>query len=115
MSGVNIEYPGGALLSADPPPVLFMQGDADQLLGAGTRSSELFEQAPAPKFRITIVGGGHSEPYEGTGPTTQNRFTAAATADFLDRYLLDDRAGLAKLTALVQDSDGLGKLESDPG
>ncbi len=115
LSGVNIDFAGGPLLSADPPPLLFVQGDADTLLGPGTRSSELYPVAPPPKFLLTIHGAGHSSPYESTGPAEQRRLTATAVADFFDRYLKGDRSALGRLDRLVAGSDGLGKLEADPG
>ena len=38
-----------------------------------------------------------------------------AILTFLDQYLKGDPDGIKRMTALVDHSNGLGKLESDPG
>src|SRR5262249_9707878 len=55
-----------------------------------------FTKAGAPKFFLTLVGGGHTPPYRGASapaPTT----VAHVTLDFFDRYLKSDRGALERL------------------
>ncbi|MDP9453511.1 MAG: hypothetical protein M3P97_09055 [Actinomycetota bacterium] len=43
-----------------------------------------FEEAPPPKHLLTILGGDHSEPYQGSPALPQVRVVTTATLDFFD-------------------------------
>jgi predicted dienelactone hydrolase len=94
-------------------PVLFVHGDADTD-NPYSRSRDAFNQASAPKFLETILGGDHRIPYQGD-PVTQPaaRAVTAVTIDFLDAYLKGQadagtrlradgtQAGVARLEAVT--------------
>jgi len=90
-------------LAGDPPdfftgistPLLAEHGDADGTLPY-PGGLAAFTKAGAPKFFLTLVGGGHTPPYRGASapaPTT----VAHVTLDFFDRYLKSDRGALERL------------------
>jgi dienelactone hydrolase len=76
-------------------PLLAEHGDADTTLPyAGGVAA--FANAGAPKFFLTLVGGGHTPPYRGA-PDAQPTTVAHVTLDFFDRYVKNDRGGLERL------------------
>lgn len=81
-------------------PLLLLHGDAD---GRYADARKLFEEAEAPKFLVTIKGGGHSDPYRAGPP--DHRLVAEASIAFLDRYLREEKGALDRLRQVVSGFD----------
>src|SRR5262249_27546003 len=90
-------------LAGDPPdfftgistPLLAEHGDADGTLPY-PGGLAAFTKAGAPKFFLTLVGGGHTPPYRGASAPAPPT-VAHVTLDFFDRYLTSDRGALERL------------------
>jgi dienelactone hydrolase len=95
LSGNEIPMPNGRFAAPDPTPVLFVHGDADDVVpyAAGRRA---FADAVAPKYFVTLPGADHLGPYSGAGDGAAGA-VVRTTLDFFDRYLRGDAAGLARL------------------
>ena len=110
MEGVPLPFSGGTYFGrAASPPVLFLQGSADQTVVPAT-SVSLFNMARPPKALATIVGGTHSGPYQGDQLTPQVDLVARVSVAFLDRYLEGRPAGATQLRQAVASSAGLATL-----
>jgi fermentation-respiration switch protein FrsA (DUF1100 family) len=110
MEGVPLPFAGSTYFGrVASPPVLFLQGSADQTVVPAT-SVSLFNQARPPKALVTIVGGTHSGPYQGDQLTPQVELVARVSVDFLDRYLEGRAAGVTELRQAVVSSGGLATL-----
>jgi Chlorophyllase enzyme len=88
------EWPpmGGAYFTRTTPPILFVQGDADDINFPADSSMMYRADRTGPRFYLDLFGAGHLPPYEGQGPAAP--VVARVTVDFLDRYLAG-RAGAA--------------------
>ncbi|MGI8776599.1 MAG: alpha/beta hydrolase family protein [Acidimicrobiales bacterium] len=85
-------------------PLLVAQGDADPT-NAFSDGRAVYDQATAPRFLLTLVGGGHLSPF--TGGSRYEDVVDKTTLDFLDAYLArtgpssaisgDGAAGLARI------------------
>ncbi len=109
----GIEWPIGSpgfFQNDDQPPFMMIEGDMDDT--AGGAGAEIYPEANAPKFFLTVVGGTHTSPYVGEVLDPQIEFASTAVSDFLDRYVRGDKSALRRLQRLVESSDGLGVLES---
>ncbi len=110
MEGVPLPFSGGTYFGGvASPPVLFLQGSADQTVVPAT-SVSLFNQARPPKALVTIVGGTHSGPYQGDKLTPEVDLVARVPVDFLDRYLEGRPAADTQLRQAVASSGGLATL-----
>lgn len=106
MAGARFGYDGEYEMT--DVPLLLLHGDADPVLPyAG--SAEAYAEAAAPKFLVTILGGGHSPPFEDDDDPADEMVTAV-TIDFWNLFL----AGLpGARQALVGDAtvDGLSTIQ----
>ncbi len=73
-------------------PVLFIHGTLDTYFPAP--AAQAYAQAPAPKFRLDLIGAHHVQ----FGPPWEP-IAAHATIDFFDHFLKNDAAALHKLNA----------------
>lgn len=91
-------------------PTLFFHGTRDQyfLFSDGRK---VFDEAPPPKFFVTITDGSHSEPYR-RGPPDP-RLVADASIAFFDRYLDERDDALEDLDRTVAKYD-FAKLDAVP-
>lgn len=103
------EWPpmGGYYFPKGTPPILFVQGDADNINLPSDSVTMYRADTTGPRFYLDLYGGGHLSPYEGHG--SPEPVVAQTTTDFLDRYLAGqhsvgaamrragDVAGVAKL------------------
>jgi dienelactone hydrolase len=95
LSGNEVPMPNGQFSGHDPTPVLFVHGDADDVVpySAGRRA---FADAVAPKFFVTLPGADHGGAFSG-GTSPASGVVVRSTIDFLDRYLKGRDDGLARL------------------
>ena len=103
------EWPpmGGSYFPKGTPPILFVQGDADNINLPADSLMMYRADTTGPRFYLDLFGAGHLSPYEGRG--LPEAVVARVTTDFLDRYVArqlpagaamrraGDAAGLADL------------------
>jgi dienelactone hydrolase len=84
LSGMKDPFAHQFAMPHQGPILLAIQGSADTINPPGTTRA-FFDQAPPPKYLLTLVGAGHLPPYTEPGPelTTVEHMTLA----FLNRYL----------------------------
>jgi fermentation-respiration switch protein FrsA (DUF1100 family) len=90
-SGLEVPFPKGRFFSRKAPPLLFVHGDSDQtvMLSGGRKA---YEDAPAPKALLTMIGGGHVFFFA----PWADPFTRTVT-DFLDGYLKHSAAARQRI------------------
>jgi hypothetical protein len=91
------EWPpmGGSYFTRPTPPMLFVQGDADNI-NLPADSIQMYRvDTTGPRFYLDLFGAGHLPPYEGQGPPAP--VVARVTVDFLDRYLAGRRGAAAAM------------------
>lgn len=76
------------------PPLLVVQGDADDING-WENGWAVFDGAAAPKFLVTLVGAGHLPPFE--EGSDWEAVVRTLTIDFLDLYVAGREGDLAAL------------------
>jgi Chlorophyllase enzyme len=91
------EWPpmGGAYFTKTTPPILFVQGDADNVNLPADSILMYRADRTGPRYYLDLFGGGHLPPYEGQGPAAL--VVARVTVDFLDRYLAGRRGAAAAI------------------
>jgi predicted dienelactone hydrolase len=99
------EWPpmGGSYFTRTTPPMLFVQGDADNVNLPADSMLMYRADRTGPRFYLDLFGAGHLPPYEGQGPPAS--VVARVTVDFLDRYLAG-RPGAA--AAMLRDGHAAG-------
>lgn len=111
LAGRQVPFPGGDFWVRIRTPVLLVHGDADTSVRyADGRAA--FEEAPPPKHLLTILGGDHSEPYQGSPALPQVRVVTTATLDFFDHHLRGAADGLDRLAADAN-VRGVSRLDSE--
>ena len=70
--------------SVDNPPLLVMQGDEDDVSGYES-GAEVYDEAMAPRYMLTLLGGGHLPPFTEDSPYLQTVDRVAVA--FLDHYV----------------------------
>jgi predicted dienelactone hydrolase len=75
----------GSYFTAAAPPILFVQGDADDINRSAASIAMYQADKTGPRFYLDLLGEGHLPPYESGGPAEQ--VVARVTTDFLNRYL----------------------------
>lgn len=110
MAGLQYPFPG-AYEIVDVPLLLF-HGDADPVLPYDS-SVDTFAVASPPKFFVTILGGGHSQPFEDVEDPA-DEMVRSVSVDFWDLYLRDDPEALDRLLADA-DVPNLATLQDDAG
>jgi dienelactone hydrolase len=75
----------GSYFTAATPPILFVQGDADDINPPADSVSMYQADTTGPRFYLDLFGQGHAPPYESLVPAAL--VVARVTVDFLDRYL----------------------------
>ncbi len=96
MSGAEIPYPGGHYFPGDTPPLLAIQGDDDPINNY-SYGVQIYDDAPAPKYFLTLLGAGHLEPF--TTDTAHLIVSELCTIDFLNYYLKGHPDGIQRLIA----------------
>ncbi len=95
LAGAPILLPG-TFFSVAGPPLMVVQGDHDPTVNY-RYGVETYQQARPPKYMVTVLGAGHSGPYQGRGP--DQVAVARSTVDFFDAYLDRDSGGRTRLGA----------------
>jgi dienelactone hydrolase len=85
----------GAFDAANDTPTLVMHGDADAVIGHPA-AVEAFALLAPPKYFVTLLGGGHAEPFADQS-VEYAPIVDAVTIDFWDAYLRDDTDALQEL------------------
>jgi fermentation-respiration switch protein FrsA (DUF1100 family) len=75
----------GSYFTRPTPPILFVQGDADDINPPAASITMYQADRSGPRFYLDLYGDGHLPPYEDQDPAEQ--VVARVTTDFLDRYL----------------------------
>jgi hypothetical protein len=91
------EWPpmGGSYFTRTTPPILFVQGDADNVNLPADSILMYRADRTGPRFYLDLFGAGHLPPYEGQGNAAP--VVARVTVDFLDRYLAGRHGAAAAL------------------
>jgi hypothetical protein len=103
------EWPpmGGSYFTRPTPPILFVQGDADNINPPAVSVQMYRADTTGPRFYLDLFGAGHLPPYEGEGPPEP--LVARVTVDFLDRYLAG-RPGAAAAMRREGNAAGVASL-----
>ncbi len=94
LSGAELSVFHGGYYASGSVPLLVTQGNRDTVNTPGC-SVALYDQAPAPKYYVDLLGAEHLTPYVQPGPA--RRFVASTVVAFLDDYLKQDASPLAAL------------------
>jgi predicted dienelactone hydrolase len=84
LSGAELASFGGSYYRSKPVPLLVVQGDSDTV-NPPACSAQVYNQAPAPKYYLDLLGADHLPPYLNAG--TDQTLVERATVDFLNGYL----------------------------
>jgi dipeptidyl aminopeptidase/acylaminoacyl peptidase len=85
LSGAEWPGFGGSYFTRPTPPMLFVQGDADNINPPPDSIQMYRADRTGPRFYLDLFGAGHLPPYEGEGPGAA--VVARVTVAFLDKYL----------------------------
>jgi dienelactone hydrolase len=83
MAGAALPF-GGRYFTQPGPPLLVMQGSADDF-NPPSFARQLFREAPTPKYLLWMPGADHLQPFVGRGPL--EAIVRMVTIGFLDRYV----------------------------
>lgn len=98
MAANQAAFGDGEYFRAPGPPLLVLHGDRDDTIPYAD-ARKTFIDAPGPAFLVTILGGGHSDPFIGPVDQPMNAVTLTTTLAFFDHYLRGDADGLKRLRA----------------
>jgi dienelactone hydrolase len=106
----------GGFVASDGIPVYVLHGDADPLIPVSV-AKDVYEDLAAPRFFLTLEGGGHAGPFEDEGGFEpkipgMDAVVFDSTIAFWDRYLLgatDTADDIIDATS----ADGIGVLVYD--
>jgi pimeloyl-ACP methyl ester carboxylesterase len=85
LSGAEWPPMPGSYFTKATPPILFVQGDADDINPPADSIMMYQADTTGPRFYLDLLGAGHPQPYEAHDPAES--VVALVTVDFLDRYL----------------------------
>lgn len=95
LSGAMIPGLGGYDFPPPSPPLLAVQGTADDV-NAPASTYHYFGLAPQPKFLLSLLGAPHLGPY--TNQQAQLGIVERVTVAFLDRYLKREAGAASRMT-----------------
>ncbi|MGC8510003.1 MAG: alpha/beta hydrolase family protein [Acidimicrobiales bacterium] len=111
LSGAELSWFGGAYFTGPSVPLLVVQGTNDQVMNPVTCSVQLYNQAPEPKYYLSMIGQTHLSAYVPPGPARDE--VARVTIDFLNAYLKHSPPALSAMTR-AGDVAGLATITSAP-
>lgn len=85
LSGAEWPPMRGSYFTQATPPILFVQGDADNINPPADSIAMYQADTAGQRFYLDLLGAGHAPPYESQDPA--ELAVARVTVDFLDRYL----------------------------
>ena len=97
LSGAELSWFGGSYFTGPSVPLLVVQGTNDQVMNPVTCSVQLYNQAPEPKYYLSMIGQTHLSAYVPPGPARNE--VARVTIDFLNAYLGHSPPALNALTS----------------
>ncbi|MBW4030024.1 MAG: hypothetical protein HIU57_05000 [Acidobacteria bacterium] len=111
LSGAELSWFTGSYFSGGSTPLLVVQGTKDLTMNPVTCSVTLYNQAPAPKYYLAMIGQDHFSAYVPPGPA--RNVVAAVSIDFLNAYLRHDPQALAAMSS-AGTQPGLSTITSAP-
>jgi Chlorophyllase enzyme len=102
-SGAEWPWGAGSYFTTATPPILFVQGDADDINPPADSVAMYQADTTGPRYYLDLFGQGHAPPYESQDHAAL--VVARVTVEFLDRYLADSPGATA---AMRQDADVAG-------
>ncbi|MHB1536732.1 MAG: alpha/beta hydrolase family protein, partial [Acidimicrobiales bacterium] len=94
LSGAEASVFAGTYYSAGSVPLLVVQGSADTI-NPPVCSTTLYDQAPPPRYFLSLFGAQHLPPYVDAGP--DQTLVEEVTRQFFDGYLKGQPAELAAI------------------
>lgn len=111
LSGAELSWFPGTYYSNGSAPLLVVQGTNDLTMNPVTCSVTLYNEAPAPKYYLAMIGQTHLSAYVPAGPARD--VVAAASIDFFNAYLRHAPGALRALRA-AGTRPGLATITSAP-
>ena len=113
-AGAGLATPESGLLdpASSARALLWVHGDADGTLPyAGAHAA--WAQLPAPRWFLTLAGGGHDDGFFGGLTSPEDRVVTLASVGFLDQQLKGDATGLNRSREAVDAAGAtVAKLEA---
>ena len=109
LSGAEIPGIGAFQIAPGGPPLLAVQGTADTV-NPPSATDAFYDSAPAPKYRLNLIGASHLPPYSTEQP--QLSIVERTTIAFLDLYLKHSRGARQRLQR-VGTVPGIATLQAD--
>ena len=97
LSGAELSWFPGTYFATGSAPLLVVQGTNDLTMNPVTCSVTLYNEAPAPKYYLAMIGQTHLSAYVPPGPA--RTVVAAASIDFFNAYLRHAPGALAAMRA----------------
>jgi predicted dienelactone hydrolase len=97
LSGAELAWFQGTYFTTPAVPMLVVQGTNDLTENPVACSVQLYNEAPQPKYYLSMIGQTHLSAYLAPGAPLQT--VVRVTLDFLDRYLRHDQATGRAMTA----------------
>ena len=110
LSGAEIPGIRAFQIASGGPPLLAVQGTADTV-NPPSATDAFYDSAPAPKYRLDLIGAGHLPPY--SSQQRDLRIIERTTIAFLDRYL-KRMSGVQQRLQRVGTVPGVATLQADP-
>jgi dienelactone hydrolase len=95
LAGAQWPPMAGSYFPSGTPPILFVQGDADNINIPADSLTMYRADTAGPRFYLDLYGVGHLSPYE--GHTMPEPIVARTTTEFLDRYVAGQRSAGAAM------------------
>lgn len=109
LSGAELSWFPGSYFTSGSVPLLVVQGTNDLSMNPVSCSVDLYNQAPQPKYYLSMIGQTHLSAYVPAGPALN--VVSRVTINFLNGYLRNSRSALAAL-ATAGSVPGLATLTS---
>ena len=97
LSGAELTWFKGTYFTTPAVPMLVVQGTNDLIENPVACSVQLYNEAPQPKYYLSMIGQTHLSAYLAPGAPLQ--VVVRVTLDFLERYLRHDQAVGNAMTA----------------
>ncbi len=97
LSGAELSWFPGTYFTTGSAPLLVVQGTNDLTMNPVTCSVTLYNEAPAPKYYLAMIGQTHLSAYVPPGPARD--VVAATSIDFFNAYLRHAPGALAAMRA----------------